>query len=107
MSRQCKICKRVLSNPADPLSEDCGGDCLGCIQIAEGKAVEATPVLDVSAVVTEYWFTNYTYKGLCSLCGNSGVIDTTGIVFTNAGLMVGRQNFCICPNGQELRSAHG
>ncbi len=27
----CLICKRVLSNPADPLSVDCGGDCLKCM----------------------------------------------------------------------------
>lgn len=27
----CLICKRVLNNPADPLSVDCGGDCLKCM----------------------------------------------------------------------------
>jgi hypothetical protein len=28
---QCKICKRLLNNADDPLSEDCGGDCLSCM----------------------------------------------------------------------------
>jgi hypothetical protein len=38
----------------------------------------------------------------CSLCGQSGVIDTTGIK-TPAGYSVGRKNYCICPNGQVMR----
>jgi len=25
---QCKLCSRLLDNPNDPLSRDCGGDCL-------------------------------------------------------------------------------
>jgi hypothetical protein len=27
----CLICGRILDNPTDPLSEDCGGDCWGCV----------------------------------------------------------------------------
>ena len=27
----CQICGRRLGNQADPLSEDCDGDCWGCI----------------------------------------------------------------------------
>jgi hypothetical protein len=27
----CRICKRELNQPSDPLSVDCGGDCLGCM----------------------------------------------------------------------------
>jgi hypothetical protein len=27
----CGICGRVLENPDDPLSVDCGGDCWGCV----------------------------------------------------------------------------
>ena len=27
----CQICGRILDNPEDPLSENCGGDCWGCI----------------------------------------------------------------------------
>jgi hypothetical protein len=27
----CLICKRLLNNPNDPLSMDCGGDCLQCM----------------------------------------------------------------------------
>jgi hypothetical protein len=28
---KCGICGRILENPEDPLSSDCGGDCWGCI----------------------------------------------------------------------------
>jgi hypothetical protein len=27
----CHICKRLLDDPADPTTEDCGGDCLRCM----------------------------------------------------------------------------
>ena len=30
-SEYCTICRRLLDNPADPLSGNCGGDCWGCI----------------------------------------------------------------------------
>ncbi len=52
--------------------------------------------------VTDYWLEFYINNGHCSLCGNHGYIDTTG-VRTPAGLEVGRKNFCICPNGQAMR----
>lgn len=53
--------------------------------------------------VVEYWFRYYTTPaGHCSLCGNSGVVDTRGVK-TAAGHDAGRENFCICPNGQVLR----
>ena len=27
----CRMCGRLLDQPSDPLSPDCGGDCWGCI----------------------------------------------------------------------------
>jgi len=27
----CNICKRILNNPLDPFSADCGGDCVWCM----------------------------------------------------------------------------
>jgi hypothetical protein len=30
-AKQCKICGRELDNLADPVSADCGGDCLQCM----------------------------------------------------------------------------
>ncbi|MCT7052079.1 hypothetical protein, partial [Salmonella enterica] len=33
----CTICRRVLDNPADPLSGSCGGDCWGCIGAIEAE----------------------------------------------------------------------
>jgi hypothetical protein len=53
-------------------------------------------------VVANYWLDFYCADH-CTLCGNSGFIDTTGIC-TPAGLHVGRVNFCICPNGQLYRA---
>ncbi len=54
--------------------------------------------------ITEYWSEHYINKRICSLCGNSGIIDTTGTK-TYAGVEVGRKNYCICPNGQAMRNA--
>ena len=62
--------------------------------------------------ITDYWFkfyNNYNTElgkwGLCSLCGNTGKIDTTGRAISPTGIDAGRVNFCICPNGQALRKA--
>lgn len=38
----CSICGRILAQPEDPLSVDCGGDCLGCMIEAE-KQMDTTP----------------------------------------------------------------
>jgi len=45
--------------------------------------------------------------GHCSLCGNSGVIDTRGHVETAAGWKVGARCFCICPNGRAWKTSTG
>ncbi len=56
--------------------------------------------------VVDYWLKHYVSpRGHCSLCGNSGVVDTRPAK-TAAGVPSGRLNYCICPNGQILR-AHG
>jgi hypothetical protein len=54
--------------------------------------------------LVNYFIKHYTHKGHCSLCGNSGIIDTTGIT-TQAGVPVGRKNHCICPNGLAWKKA--
>lgn len=56
----------------------------------------------MNEAVIDYWHAHYSPQGLCALCGNSGVIDTTG-VRTNAGVLVGGKHWCICPNGQTIR----
>jgi len=58
----------------------------------------------VNEAVVDYWMEHYATDH-CTLCGNTGLIDTTGKC-TPAGLPVGRLNCCICPNGQSLRE-HG
>jgi len=52
--------------------------------------------------VIDYWMAFYATDH-CTLCGNTGEIDTTGRC-TPAGLEVGRKNYCICPNGQSMRA---
>jgi len=59
----------------------------------------------VSKKLTNYWHEFYVNQYMCSLCGNHGIIDTTGIK-TPAGLEIGRKNFCICPNGQYIRKQY-
>ncbi len=49
----------------------------------------------------KYWLKHYATDH-CTLCGNSGVIDSRG-VRTAAGHVVGRLNWCICPNGIAIR----
>jgi len=56
----------------------------------------------IRKIVVDFWYAYYTKEHHCSLCGNSGVIDTTGIK-TPAGLVVGDKHYCICPNGQCIR----
>ena len=56
--------------------------------------------------VTEYWIEHYVHRNHCSLCGNTGVIDTRGAK-TPAGFDCGRLNWCICPNGQLSRIHSG
>ena len=54
-----------------------------------------------STFLSDYWLKYYS-NGHCSLCGNHGYIDSRGVK-TPAGLEVGRINYCICPNGQQIR----
>lgn len=51
--------------------------------------------------ITQYWLKHY-MADHCTLCGNSGVIDTRA-VRTPIGVLCGRLNWCICPNGQIMR----
>ena len=37
MQEYCLICGRLLDNPADPLSGNCGGDCWGCVGAIEAE----------------------------------------------------------------------
>ena len=62
-----------------------------------------TPIRAVHYIITRYWLQYYATSH-CTLCGNHGVIDTTGVK-TPAGYPVGRKNYCICPNGQVMRKA--
>ena len=54
--------------------------------------------------ITEYWVEHYCGT-VCTLCGNSGIIDTTNTAVSAIGVRSGRRNWCICPNGQCLRAA--
>ena len=55
--------------------------------------------------IADYWLKYYAAEH-CTLCGNLGYIDSTGVA-THAGVRVGRVNWCICPNGQILRGGVG
>jgi dCMP deaminase len=55
--------------------------------------------------ITAYWLEHYATEH-CTLCGNRGVIDSRGVM-TPGGHLVGRLNYCICPNGQALRAGNG
>ena len=42
-SERCKLCRRPMNVPGAPLSNDCGGDCWGCIRNAETDEVDPRP----------------------------------------------------------------
>jgi hypothetical protein len=60
----------------------------------------------IDEILTEYWNDNYVNGCHCSLCGNSGIIDSRGRAITghlDQVIDVGRKNYCICPNGRMMR----
>ena len=48
---RCSICNRLLSQPSDPLSANCGGDCLACNIARE----DSEPVPDLAAEELRIW----------------------------------------------------
>lgn len=46
-------------------------------------------------------------RGLCGLCGNSGIVDTIARVKSPTGVACGVARYCICPNGRSLLEFHG
>jgi len=62
----------------------------------------------MNKTVEDYWVKFYVNEAvmLCSLCGNTGRIDTTASAISPAGVSAGRVNYCICPNGQTLRATN-
>lgn len=44
---QCSLCGRVLENPEDELSLDCGGDCWGCIGEIEADMGDESSLVKV------------------------------------------------------------
>ena len=55
-------------------------------------------------ILENYWLKYYYNKetGLCSLCGNTGILDTTNTAISPMGIKVGRRNYCFCPNGRDM-----
>ncbi len=51
----------------------------------------------------DLWWEFTDSHDFCGLCGNSGVIDTRGRVFTAAGVSCGVLAFCLCPNGRAFK----
>ena len=43
----CLICKRPIGVPGDPLSLDCGGDCLGCVRELGDDIQDPRPAMPV------------------------------------------------------------
>lgn len=55
-------------------------------------------------MLSDFWFENFISPNHhCGICGNWGVIDTRGKVFTPAGVECGIRTYCLCPNGQVMK----
>jgi hypothetical protein len=67
---------------------------------------EKDAVLDeIRNAVNVYWLAYFVGRdGQCSLCGNSGVVNTRDRAMNASGVDQGRIQFCFCPNGQEIRA---
>jgi hypothetical protein len=57
--------------------------------------------------MADFWLAEFSATGHCCLCGNSGIIDTRGKVFTAAGVECGDRVWCICPNGRAKKKQVG
>lgn len=53
--------------------------------------------------MADLWLAEFSATRHCCLCGNYGIIDTRGKIFTPAGVECGDRVFCICPNGRILK----
>jgi len=57
-------------------------------------------------LLDRYWLDHYVGDpplGLCTLCGSTGIINTT-YVRSPAGVFPGKHSeYCICPNGRAMR----
>jgi len=63
------------------------------------KTIDRVLLKHKGDVIKQLWVDEYVNGIHCSLCGNIGVIDTSNATTPN-GQIVGRKNFCICPNGR-------
>lgn len=62
---------------------------------------------DFAHKLTTYWLTHFLAAPYCTLCGNSGIIDTSESAKDPHGNPVGVRTYCICPNGLVLRKHKG
>ena len=52
-------------------------------------------------MANDFW-SEFINKDLCSICGNWGVIDSKKVK-SPAGVLCGKLNYCICPNGRKMK----
>ena len=60
-------------------------------------------------ILRDFWQDNYFNRtialgGLCGLCANTGIIDTTTTAISPKGIMAGGKYYCVCPNGRNLQA---
>jgi hypothetical protein len=75
-------------------------------QLARGGETREGRIADeirsaLAEELTEVWLREL-HDGLCSLCGNSGLVDTRSTAISPTGQRVGRVHACVCPNGRSL-----
>ena len=103
-SERCKLCRRPMNVPGAPLSNDCGGDCWGCIRNAETDEVDPRPPAEpdrrkrhVSAIQTILAVLALLGAGVGAELGlplvhaSNGVAIATGGVFLLLALLVVRR----------------
>lgn len=61
------------------------------------------PTEENDLVLTKIWKAEFVKGKYCSLCGNSGIIDSRGRKVFSTNVEVGRTSFCICPIGRATK----
>lgn len=54
-------------------------------------------------VLTKIWKAEFIKDKYCSLCGNTGIIDTRNRKHIDTNEDFGRPSFCICPIGRATK----
>ncbi|PTW49345.1 hypothetical protein C8J25_101853 [Sphingomonas faeni] len=94
--KTCGICARVLDNPDDWLSLDCGGDCRGCMNVIENPEVwcyHRCYVCLTDCVIRNWQKPHFEEMGQ-TIRNNQGKLESLCVeVYSNSGMSTLMMNY--------------